>query len=103
MSDKTLGEVFWSIGDGGIVFEVIDNYGPTLVISSAHFGNNIHRQEIHTDKESLKKLADMLSNISTFEFSEPYSYAARDRTFRIEEHDNRDYGKDVGMVDPTSK
>ena len=66
----TIDSTYLHIGNGGVEFKITNDekFGPTLKITSSHFGNNIHEQMIHVDKESLFELKCLFENASNFDY-----------------------------------
>lgn len=76
---ELLDEVYAHISNGGVKFSIIDEgYGPTFLIESSHFGNNVSSQKIMLNKQTFQKVADMFSGLRDHQFSKDYCCAARD-------------------------
>jgi len=69
---KKIGEVYCHVGNSGATFSVIDDgFGPTILVTSASFGNLQTSFKLLTDRESMKAIGEMLINAATR--SEDYS------------------------------
>jgi len=75
--EKEIVFVHFSIGDGGVSFSMTDSYGPTLTISSSHFGNNSRKQVLHLSRESLSQLRQFFEVADKADYSEEYVYPLR--------------------------
>jgi hypothetical protein len=71
-------KLYLHVGDGGVSFEVVDQgHGPTVVISSSHFGNDNLKFSFHTDQASLVQLSTMLLKAALGKkYSKDYCYKA---------------------------
>jgi hypothetical protein len=78
MAPETPSKLYLHIGDGGVSFEVVDQgHGPTVVISSSHFGNDNLKFSFHTDQASLVQLSTMfLKAAFGKKYSKDYCYKA---------------------------
>lgn len=76
MSDKTF-ELYGHINNGGVSFSVTNEYGPTIVVSSSHFGNNEHTHKIYCTKEFLRQLGEMYIKASREDLGGSYTIAVR--------------------------
>lgn len=78
---ESKGEVYLHIGNGGVVFEVVNKkYGPMIRMSSSHFGNNNITQELYVKKEDLLKLSLMFAQAANQKYNKPYCHAATTKT-----------------------
>jgi hypothetical protein len=73
--------VYCHIGNGGVTFSVEDtNFGPEVVIESAHFGNNMHTQRVMVEPRVLARLGEMFAKAARHaaggKFSPTYCHAA---------------------------
>ena len=59
---KVLAELDGHINNGGLTFKVVDfGAGPTLRITSSHFGNNVHCHDMIMTRDYMKALGKTLS------------------------------------------
>lgn len=73
-----VGSVYLHIGNGGVMFTVTNSWqGPKLLISSRHYGNNSHTQEIMMDKAGIDALSDLFAKAKETEFSDAHVCAAQ--------------------------
>jgi hypothetical protein len=76
LKTEPVSSVYLHLSNGGVTFSVTDEFGPTLVIKTASFGNLVHTFTAHTDHRSLIALRDMLNvAIEKTDYSEPYCHA----------------------------
>lgn len=74
---KEIASVYFHINNGGVTFKVLDEgWGPTIEVSSSHFGNNVSSQKVHITKQGLHALARLFEHAADKSYSEPYCCAA---------------------------
>ena len=69
-------ELYLHVGNSGVKFKVIDEAGPTVVVSSSAFGNLVTEHKFFVTPEGLTALAEMFKKASEQTYSEKYVYAA---------------------------
>lgn len=74
---KTVGSLYLSMGDGGMQVNVLDDFGPTLEITTSAFGNLNQTTLVALTKEGLVALRDMIDKSLAHEFSESYCYSVK--------------------------
>ncbi|WP_206922579.1 hypothetical protein [Alicyclobacillus suci] len=71
-------QIYLHIGNGGVIFRVSNDHGPTIHVDALHFGNVTNGIKLHVTKESLRQVAEMFLNAYEHgEFSNEYVLAAR--------------------------
>jgi hypothetical protein len=71
--------VYLHISNSGVSFKIRNDpkWGATIEIDSSSFGNNKITQIIHTDKDSIKALAEMFAKASYWNFEKSYCCLAK--------------------------
>ena len=70
---KVIDSLYLHISNSGVTISIKDRgFGPTIEIKTSAFGNINNTTEIFTNKESLKKLAEMFAKAAEEEYSEDY-------------------------------
>lgn len=87
------GEVYLHIGNSGFTFRLNDEgFGPSIHINAGAFGHTMGDMKIHTNRESLEALRDLIEDALTQEFSPTYCEPARVRKVkRLDGEENWDF------------